>query len=48
MHPQTLRMYEAKGLVAPRRTPGGTRRYSDADLQRLQRIGQLTSELGST
>jgi MerR family transcriptional regulator/heat shock protein HspR len=46
MHPQTLRMYEAKGLVAPRRTPGGTRRYSDSDLQRLQRIGQLTSELG--
>jgi MerR family transcriptional regulator/heat shock protein HspR len=46
MHPQTLRMYDAKGLVSPRRTPGGTRRYSDADLQRLQRIGQLTSELG--
>jgi MerR family transcriptional regulator/heat shock protein HspR len=46
MHPQTLRMYEAKGLVSPRRTPGGTRRYSDSDLQRLQRIGQLTSELG--
>jgi MerR family transcriptional regulator/heat shock protein HspR len=46
MHPQTLRMYEAKGLVSPRRTPGGTRRYSDADLLRLQQIGQLTSELG--
>ena len=46
MHPQTLRMYDAKGLVSPRRAPGGTRRYSDADLQRLQRIGQLTSELG--
>src|SRR5204862_361686 len=46
MHPQTLRMYDAKGLVSPRRTPGGTRRYSDSDLQRLQRIGQLTSELG--
>jgi MerR family transcriptional regulator/heat shock protein HspR len=46
MHPQTLRMYDAKGLVCPRRTPGGTRRYSDLDLQRLQRIGQLTSEMG--
>jgi MerR family transcriptional regulator/heat shock protein HspR len=46
MHPQTLRMYDAKGLVRPRRTPGGTRRYSDADLQRLQKIAQLTTELG--
>jgi MerR family transcriptional regulator/heat shock protein HspR len=46
MHPQTLRMYDAKGLVSPRRTPGGTRRYSDADLQRLQRIGTLTNDLG--
>jgi MerR family transcriptional regulator, heat shock protein HspR len=46
LHPQTLRMYEAKGLVRPRRTPGGTRRYSDADLARLTKICQLTSELG--
>ena len=46
LHPQTLRMYEAKGLVRPRRTPGGTRRYSDADLARLAKICQLTSELG--
>jgi len=46
MHPQTLRMYDARGLVSPRRTPGGTRRYSDSDLERLQRIGQLTGELG--
>ena len=36
MHPQTLRMYEARGLVRPRRTPGGTRRYSDADLDLLR------------
>jgi MerR family transcriptional regulator/heat shock protein HspR len=46
MHPQTLRMYDAKGLVRPRRTPGGTRRYSESDLQRLQKIAQLTTELG--
>jgi MerR family transcriptional regulator, heat shock protein HspR len=46
MHPQTLRMYEAKGLVRPRRTPGGTRLYSDADLERLQTIQRLTTELG--
>ncbi len=48
MHPQTLRMYDAKGLVSPRRTPGGTRRYSDTDIQRLRKIAQLTSELGLT
>ena len=46
MHPQTLRMYEAKGLVRPGRTPGGTRLYSEADLDRLRAIQRLTSELG--
>jgi MerR family transcriptional regulator, heat shock protein HspR len=46
MHPQTLRLYEARGLVRPRRTPGGTRLYSDADLERLGGIQRLTSELG--
>jgi len=43
VHPQTLRIYERKGLIAPYRTPGGTRRYSDADLQRLGLIQELTS-----
>jgi MerR family transcriptional regulator/heat shock protein HspR len=46
MHPQTLRVYETKGLVRPRRTPGNTRLYSDADLDRLRLIQRLTSELG--
>ena len=46
MHPQTLRMYEAKGLVRPKRTPGNTRLYSDADLDRLRLIQRLTNELG--
>jgi MerR family transcriptional regulator, heat shock protein HspR len=46
MHPQTLRVYEAKGLVRPRRTPGNTRLYSNADLERLRLIQRLTSELG--
>jgi len=46
MHPQTLRIYEAKGLLRPRRTPGGTRLYSDADLERLRLIQRLTTELG--
>jgi MerR family transcriptional regulator, heat shock protein HspR len=46
MHPQTLRVYEAKGLVRPKRTPGNTRLYSDADLERLRLIQQLTGELG--
>ena len=46
MHPQTLRLYEAKGLVRPARTPGGTRLYSDADVERLQLIQRLTTELG--
>jgi MerR family transcriptional regulator, heat shock protein HspR len=46
MHPQTLRMYEAKGLVTPQRTAGNTRLYSEDDLDRLRLIQQLTSELG--
>jgi MerR family transcriptional regulator, heat shock protein HspR len=46
MHPQTLRLYEAKGLVRPARTPGGTRLYSEADLERLRLIQRLTTELG--
>jgi MerR family transcriptional regulator/heat shock protein HspR len=46
MHPQTLRIYEAKGLVRPKRTPGNTRLYSEADLERLRLIQKLTSELG--
>ena len=46
MHPQTLRIYEAKGLVTPQRTAGNTRLYSEADLERLRLINQLTTELG--
>ena len=46
MHPQTLRIYEAKGLVRPSRTPGNTRLYSEADLDRLRMIQRLTTELG--
>jgi MerR family transcriptional regulator/heat shock protein HspR len=46
MHPQTLRIYESKGLVTPQRTAGNTRLYSDADLERLRLINRLTSELG--
>src|ERR687883_139245 len=46
MHPQTLRMYEQKGLVQPRRTPGNTRLYSERDLERLRLIQRLTTELG--
>jgi MerR family transcriptional regulator/heat shock protein HspR len=46
MHPQTLRIYEAKGLVRPRRTPGNTRLYSERDLERLREIQKLTTELG--
>jgi MerR family transcriptional regulator, heat shock protein HspR len=46
MHPQTLRLYEAKGLVRPGRTPGGTRLYSETDLERLRLIHRLTTELG--
>jgi MerR family transcriptional regulator/heat shock protein HspR len=44
VHPQTLRIYERKGLVDPARTGGGSRRYSDADIAQLRRIQQLTSE----
>jgi MerR family transcriptional regulator, heat shock protein HspR len=46
MHPQTLRIYETKGLVRPQRTPGGTRLYSEADIERLRVVQRLTSELG--
>ena len=46
MHPQTLRIYEAKGLVRPQRTAGNTRLYSDVDLERLRLIQRLTTELG--
>src|SRR5262249_1877053 len=46
MHPQTLRIYEQKGLVRPQRTAGNTRLYSDADLERLKLIQRLTSDLG--
>lgn len=44
MHPQTLRIYERKGLIEPYRTPGGTRRYSEEDITRLTLIQQLTEE----
>lgn len=44
MHPQTLRIYERKGLLEPARTPGGTRRYSQEDIERLQLIQELTSQ----
>jgi MerR family transcriptional regulator/heat shock protein HspR len=44
MHPQTLRIYERKGLVDPARTGGGSRRYSDADISQLRRIQELTNE----
>jgi MerR family transcriptional regulator/heat shock protein HspR len=46
MHPQTLRIYENKGLVRPKRTRGNTRLYSEADLERLRLIQRLTTELG--
>ncbi len=46
LHPQTLRMYESRGLVRPRRTSGGTRRFSDSDIERLRKIIALTSEWG--
>jgi MerR family transcriptional regulator/heat shock protein HspR len=46
MHPQTLRMYEARGLITPARSPKGTRLYSQADVDRLRRIQQMTAELG--
>ena len=46
MHPQTLRIYESKGLIRPKRTSGNTRLYSEADVERLRLIQQLTTELG--
>ena len=46
MHPQTLRIYEAKGLVRPKRTAGNTRLYSEYDLERLRAIQKLTTQLG--
>ena len=44
VHPQTLRIYERKGLLDPARTRGGSRRYSDADIEQLRRIQELTNE----
>ena len=44
LHPQTLRIYERKGLVDPARTGGGSRRYSDEDIEQLRRIQQLTTD----
>ena len=46
MHPQTLRMYEARGLITPKRSPKNTRLYSQSDVERLRRIQQMTSEGG--
>jgi len=46
MHPQTLRMYEARGLIEPSRSPKGTRLYSQADVERLRRIQEMTAQLG--
>jgi MerR family transcriptional regulator/heat shock protein HspR len=46
MHQQTLRIYETKGLVRPRRTPGNTRLYSERDIERLRVIQRLTTDLG--
>ena len=46
MHPQTLRMYEQRGLIAPKRSPKGTRLYSQEDVERLRRIQEMTVELG--
>ena len=46
MHPQTLRMYETRGLIEPKRSPKGTRLYSQADVERLRRIQAMTTELG--
>ena len=46
MHPQTLRMYEARGLIEPKRSPKGTRLYSYSDVERLRRIQEMTAELG--
>jgi len=46
MHPQTLRMYEARGLITPKRSPKNTRLYSQADVERLRRIQQMTNDEG--
>jgi MerR family transcriptional regulator, heat shock protein HspR len=46
MHPQTLRMYEARGLIDPKRSPKGTRLYSQKDVERLRRIQEMTTHLG--
>jgi MerR family transcriptional regulator/heat shock protein HspR len=46
MHPQTLRIYESRGLIQPKRSPKNTRLYSQKDVDRLRRIQELTSELG--
>ena len=46
MHPQTLRIYEARGLITPKRSAGRTRLYSEADVERLRRIQELTGEMG--
>ncbi|HEY7631437.1 MAG TPA: helix-turn-helix transcriptional regulator [Thermoleophilaceae bacterium] len=46
MHPQTLRIYETRGLITPKRSSGNTRLYSQADVDRLRRIQELTSEMG--
>jgi len=46
MHPQTLRMYEQRGLIEPKRSPKGTRLYSHADVERLKKIQQMTAEMG--
>jgi MerR family transcriptional regulator/heat shock protein HspR len=46
MHPQTLRMYEARGLIEPKRSPKGTRLYSQDDVDRLRRIQEMTTEWG--
>jgi MerR family transcriptional regulator/heat shock protein HspR len=46
MHPQTLRIYETRGLIAPKRSPKNTRLYSQDDVERLRRIQELTNELG--
>ena len=46
MHPQTLRMYETRGLIEPKRSPKGTRLYSQEDVERLKRIQEMTADLG--
>jgi MerR family transcriptional regulator, heat shock protein HspR len=46
MHPQTLRMYEARGLIEPKRSPKNTRLYSQADVERLRRIQEMTTGMG--